>query len=271
MPAFRSGLAGCICLAAAIAAAGEFHVAPAGSPQGNGSAEQPWDLATALAAAEIVQPGDTVWLHAGTYRGGFVSSLQGAPDKPILVRGAPGERVTIDTLHRDERDNGLLLLGGADAIYRDFEVTCSHPTRETKIGGSWPQDIRRGGVDIRGDRIAAVNLVVHDCGGGFGFWAQGEAGEISGCVIYYNGWKGPDRGHGHGIYAQNARGTKRIVDNIVFHQFAYGIHAYGSEKASLKGFEIDGNICFDNGCLTRKGTMPRASWSAARRPPSESP
>jgi hypothetical protein len=40
---------------------------------------------------------------------------------------------------------------------------------------------------------------------------------------------------------------------VLFHQFAYGIHVYGSEKASLKGFEIDGNIAFENGCLTRKG------------------
>jgi hypothetical protein len=233
--------------------AAEFHVSPDGTAKGNGSKDQPWDLATALAAAETVQPGDTVWLHAGTYRGGFVSSLKGRPGQPVVVRGAAGERVTIDTQPRDERDNGLLLFGGADTIYRDFEVTCTHPARETKIAGSWPEDIRRGNVDIRGDRIAAINLVVHDCASGFGFWAEGEGGEISGCLIYNNGWKGPDRGHGHGIYAQNARGTKRIADNIVFHQFAYGIHVYGSEKASLKGFEIDGNICFENGCLTRKG------------------
>jgi hypothetical protein len=169
------------------------------------------------------------------------------------VRGRRGERVTIDTHPRDDRDNGLFLLLGADAVYRDFEVTCSHPVRETKTPGSWPAEIRRGGVDIRGDRISAVNLVVHDCAGGFGFWAEGEGGEISGCLIYYNGWRGPDRGHGHGIYAQNAKGTKWIKDNILFHQFAYGIHVYGSEKASLKGFEIDGNIAFENGCLTREG------------------
>ena len=233
--------------------AADFHVAPDGSPQGTGAAERPWDLATALAAEDKVQPGDTVWLHGATYRGGFVSKLKGRPGAPVVVRSAAGERVTIDTHPRDERDNGLLLLGGADAIYRDFEVTCSHPLRETKIAGSWPEDIRRGNVDIRGDRIAAVNLVVHDCASGFGFWAEGEGGEISGCVIYNNGWRGPDRGHGHAVYAQNARGTKRIADNIVFHQFAYGIHVYGSEKASLKGFEIDGNIAFENGCLARKG------------------
>lgn len=235
------------------AAAAEFHVGPDGSPSGTGSATEPWDLATAFAATEKVQAGDTVWLHAGTYRGGFLSHLTGQPGSPVVVRGEPGGRVTIDTHPRDEKDNGLFLLAGADAVYRDFEVTCSHPLRETQIAGSWPADIRRGSVDVRGDRISVVNLVVHDCASGFGFWADGEGGEVSGCLIYNNGWRGPDRGHGHAIYAQNARGTKRIVDNVIFHQFAYGIHVYGSEKASLKGFEIDGNIAFENGCLTRQG------------------
>ena len=244
-----------VAIFAELAAAADFHAAPDGSSRGNGSAAEPWDLTTALLATEVVKPGDTVWIHAGTYRGGFVSRLSGQPGKPVVVRGERAARVIIDTHPRegDERDNGLFLMLGADAVYRDFEVTCSHPLRETKIAGSWPADIRRGNVDVRGDRVSVVNLVVHDCGSGFGFWAEGEGGEISGCLIYNNGWRGPDRGHGHAVYAQNARGTKRIVDNVVFHQFAYGIHVYGSEKASLKGFEIDGNIAFENGCLTRKG------------------
>ncbi len=233
--------------------AAEFHVTPAGTAKGQGTATEPWDLATALLATSTVQAGDTLWLHAGTYRGGFESRLAGKPGQPVIVRGVPSERVTIDTLPRDERDNGLFLMLGPDAVYRDFEVTCSHPLRKTAIAGSWPEDIRRGNVDIRGDRVSAINLVVHDLGSGFGFWAEGEGGEISGCLIYNNGWAGPDRGHGHAIYAQNARGTKRIVDNVLFHQFAYGIHVYGSEKASLKGFEIAGNIAFENGCLTRRG------------------
>lgn len=233
--------------------AAEFHVTPAGTSKGQGTATKPWDLATALLATSTVQAGDTLWLHAGTYRGGFESRLAGKPGQPVTVRGVPGERVTIDTLPRDDRDNGLFLMLGSNAIYRDFEVTCSHPLRKTAIAGSWPEDIRRGNIDIRGDRVSAINLVVHDLGSGFGFWAEGEGGEISGCLIYNNGWAGPDRGHGHAIYAQNARGTKRIVDNVLFHQFAYGIHVYGSEKASLKGFEIAGNIAFENGCLTRKG------------------
>jgi hypothetical protein len=233
--------------------AAEFHVAVEGTSQGNGSLEKPWDLATALAAPAAVQPGDTIWLRAGTYRGGFVSRLSGRPGAPVVVRGDRNGRVTIDTHPRDQKDNGLFQLLGADVVYRDFEVTCSHPQRETKIAGSWPADIRRGSVDIRGDRISAVNLVVHDCANGFGFWSDGEGGEIRGCLIYNNGWQGPDRGHGHGIYAQNAEGTKRIADNIIFHQFGYGVQVYGSEKASLKGFDIEGNIAFENGCFRSQG------------------
>jgi len=208
-------------------------------------------LATALSATERVKPGDTVWLHAGTYLGGFTSLLTGKVDLPITVRGAPGERVTIDARPRDERDQALFAVSGSDVVFRDFEVTCSDPLRETKIAGSWPEDIRRGSIHVRGSRNSFINLVVHDLGSGFGFWSEGEGGEINGCLIYNNGWQGPDRAHGHAIYAQNATGTKKLKDNIIFHQFGYGIHVYGSEKASLKGFEIDGNICFENGALSK--------------------
>src|SRR5688572_939503 len=101
--------------------AAEFHAAPGGSPKGTGSKDAPWDLATALAATGTVKPGDTLWLHAGTYRGGFVSRLAGRPGAPVVVRGRRGARVTIDSHPRDDKDNGLLTLQGPDAVYRDFE------------------------------------------------------------------------------------------------------------------------------------------------------
>lgn len=231
--------------------AAEFHASPTGSAKGTGSHDQPWDLATSLSTDSKIQPGDTLWLHEGTYVGGFTSQLAGTKEQPIVVRGEPNKRVIINARPRDARDNALFAIEGSDVIFRDFEMTCSDPLRETKIAGSWPEDIRRGNLHVKGSRISLVNLVVHDLASGFGFWAEGEGGEISGCLIYNNGWQGPDRAHGHAIYAQNAKGTKKLKDNIIFHQFGYGIHVYGSEKASLKGFEIDGNICFENGALAR--------------------
>src|SRR5687767_1567572 len=68
----------------------EFFVAEKGRADGDGSEDRPWDLATALAHPKSIQPGDTIWLRPGVYRGGFKSTLKGAPRQPITVRGGDG-------------------------------------------------------------------------------------------------------------------------------------------------------------------------------------
>jgi hypothetical protein len=71
--------------------------------------------------------------------------------------------------------------------------------------------------------------------------------------VYYNGWQAPDRAHGHGIYTQNATGTRLIAENLLFHQFSHGVHAYGSEVAALDNITLEGNISFMNGSISRGG------------------
>ena len=237
----------------------EYHVSPEGSPLGDGGSRRPWDLQTALDGApdvdrhQRVRPGDTVWLHGGIYRGRFRSRLSGSADAPITVRQARDERATIECRLVDGEDGDpLLTIDGEHAIYWGFEVTCANPKRETVLAGSWPSDLKRGGINCRGSHVKFINLCVHDLGNGIGFWSEAEGGEISGCLIYHNGWKGPDHGHGHGIYAQNKRGRKRFIDNVIFNQFGYGIHCYGTSNAFLNGFHIEGNAGFNNGCLNKK-------------------
>jgi len=229
--------------------AGEHFVSPDGKPDGAGTKDSPWNLATALAGAKgKVQPGDTVWLLGGTYKGTFQSTLKGLKDAPIIVRGVAGQRVTIDCQPPEGKNTSCqFIVLGEWAVFRDFEVMHSGKTRFTKETGSSPKDINRGRANCLGANIKFINLVVHDCDEGFGFWSNGEGGEIYGCIVYNNGWDAPDRGHGHAIYTQNKTGIKRLVDNIMFNQFCYGIHAYGSEKAFINGFHIEGNVSFNNG------------------------
>jgi len=71
-------------------AAREFFVAPAGLPRNAGTADSPWDLRTALNNARgIVQPGDTVFLLDGTYRGHFSVRTSGSPGLPIKFKALP--------------------------------------------------------------------------------------------------------------------------------------------------------------------------------------
>lgn len=232
--------------AAGAGRAAEFAVSPAGTAAGDGSAARPWDLQTALDQPKAVRPGDTLRLLGGVYRGVFTARLKGAAGAPVTLRAAPGARATIDCMAPDGR-MGLFTVEGEHARYWGFEVTCSGTDRWAEEKGSQPTESARGGVNGTGGHIAFINLVVHDGSNGFGFWSGGEGGEIYGCIIYNNGWDAPDRGHGHAIYAQNKTGTKRLVDNVMFNQFCYGIHVYGSGRAFLNGFHVEGNASFNNG------------------------
>lgn len=222
-----------------------YYVSPDGSESGDGSAARPWDLAKALSHPAVVRGGDTIWVRAGTYTGRFTSSLRGATGAPIVVRAYPGERATID---------GSLLVQGSGTVYWGFEVMNSTFRRVSTQSTSSPTDIGASGVgvDSRGADNRFVNLVIHDTPTGITAFNAAADNEVYGCLIYNNGWEAPDRGHGHGIYAQNATGTKRIADNIVFNQFGYGLHVYGSSAASLRGFDIEGNVLFTNGSISPK-------------------
>jgi len=247
-------VAGAILASAAAAGGKDYYVSPEGTAAGEGSRARPLDLATALSAKSPARPGDTVWLLGGTYRGKFTSRLKGTAEAPITIRQAPGARATIDC--RTGQGDALFTVDGEHTWFWGFEVTCSDPKRATKIAGSHPIDIRRGQIHCIGSHIRFINLIVHDLACGFGIWSGGTGGQIYGCLIYNNGWQGPDRGHGHAIYAQNKAGTKRLTDNVMFNQFGYGIHAYGSPRAFLKNFHVEGNVCFNSGSLSAGRTAP---------------
>src|SRR5262249_51274899 len=77
-------------------AAHSLYVSTDGWKGGDGTREHPFDLATALARG-AAHPGDTVWVHEGTYTGAFVSELTGTAEAPIIVRPLPGDHVVLDS------------------------------------------------------------------------------------------------------------------------------------------------------------------------------
>src|SRR3989449_8570596 len=124
-----------------------FYASPTGSPSGDGSFANPWDLATALSGPAAVTPGSTIWLRGGTYTNavdprGFASTLMGTPDAPIVVGQYPGERATV---------TNILFVTGAYTWFWGFEVT--NPA---------PQQGVMHGVHLKGPGIKVINLVVHD-------------------------------------------------------------------------------------------------------------
>jgi hypothetical protein len=72
----------------------EYHVSVKGSDANNGSASLPFK--TIYAAVKVAFPGDTITVHAGTYRE-WVNPLRGgeSDSKRIVYRVAPGEKAEI--------------------------------------------------------------------------------------------------------------------------------------------------------------------------------
>ena len=240
----------------------------AGNP---GTKEAPWDLPSALAGRAEVKPGDVVWVRGGTYRGKQELKLTGRDGAPIHVRAYPGERATL-------MDGTLFVEVPASHVWIwDLEIATSTPPEQRVIreAGSHPRLPANfaDGISIRHTNSAAVmkdvkliDLVIRDTSQGISFWIDAVDSEIHGCLIYDNGWKAPDRGHGHCIYTQNRDGIKTISGNILSAKYdgAYTLHAYGSDNAYVDNYVAEDNIAYETGPFLIGGGRPSRNIKVLR-------
>src|SRR5262249_48096717 len=139
---------------------------------------------------------------------------------PITVREYPGEHAVIDGAGAPG-DN--VVIDGAWIVFRDLELMSSLPGRvTTTVSNSWRPTL----LVNKASHVKFVNLMIHDGGGGFFNFTTAADVEVYGCVIYNNGWQGPDRGHGHGLYIKSNQGPVMLRENVIFNQFGYGIHGF---------------------------------------------
>ncbi len=204
-------------------------MSPNGSASGDGSFAKPWDLATALDGPAQVTPGSTIWLRGGTYADGpylghgYLSNLTGTPDAPIVVRQYPGERATITK---------FLFIRGAYTWYWGFEVV--HPAPQ--VGFAF-------GINTRGPGTKFINLVIHDASAsGIFIGPEATDAEVYGTISYNNG---RTDNQDHGIYCQSQSSTL-LKDNIVFDNWAFGIHCYSGTGPYLQNIRLEGNAAFNN-------------------------
>lgn len=243
--------------------AAEWRVAPPGTAQGRGTTASPWDIGSALGGEQPVAPGDTIWLHSGTYKRPFENlgmgwpvRLAGTAGAPIHIRAFPGQRVTVD--------GGLNIQAPSTHLWVwDLEILVSEPRPASPLPPDPTyQNLQRpwGGLNVHGgDHCKFINLVIHDNAQGVSWWVGSKDSELHGCIIYDNGWPGTDRGHGHAVYTQNREGTKVISDCLFTGGFGYTLHAYGSSRASVDNYRVEGNIAWAANTFLIGGGQPSRS------------
>lgn len=200
--------------------------------------DNPVTLSRAIASTKVL-PGDVLSVADGIYSGDFVATITGSMDDPVIVRARNAGGVKI---------NGGMLITGKHIRFEGIEFCYSGwETRLSSLAGSAPSDIQSKNLYAAGDDVSFVDCSIHDY---FSPLFPTIGGDIIGCHIYNNGWKGPDRGHGHGIYSQNGPApdmqTKLYRYNIVHDNFGWGFHIW-DEAAYLNEYTVEHNISFRAG------------------------
>lgn len=238
----------------------EFHVFPKdhqitkGSEFGDGSLQNPWDLQTALKQKpEVVNGGDTIWLHGGIYSGRFISNLQSTiANKNIIVSSYKDEWAILNG-NIPGPAVATLSIRGKNVTYQNFEISPINLTiRDENVEG-----FRQfGGISHNGGtNCKFINLIIRGNNGlGFGSWNKTGGTIIANCIVYDNGYLGKNvKGLGEGFYVQNDSDTEtRILkNNIIFNNYYKGIEVWSANRKAdreyVKNITLENNVIFNSG------------------------
>ncbi len=228
----RVVLLGLLCIAAPTFAETYFVAPPPAGDDGNpGTIDSPW--ATLQHAADIVQPGDTVLVRAGSYTGAqFTTS--GTAAMRIVVQAFPGEEVDI-VADNPSTPDGINLEGASYMTIAGFRVDgrtragiravlCEHVTlrdNRTDANGRW--GIFTGFCD---DLLIEGNVTTNSF-------------------------------DEHGIYVSNSGDRPVIRGNLIYGNNANGIHMNGDVSQGGDGVisdaVVENNIIYDNGVAGGSG------------------
>ena len=224
-PTIRMFLVPVFLIAARLASAAIYYVAPHGDDNNPGTIDQPWQ--TLQHAADTIGPGDTVEVRAGNYVGGYFTT-SGTANAPIVLEAYPGESPAI-TADNPTTPDGINLEGASFMVVQGFTVngrtrtgiravTCEHVT------------IRNNSMD-----------------------QNGEWGILTGfCddLLIENNVTSRSIGQ-HGIYVGNSGDRPVIRGNVIFGNNANGIHMNGDISQGGDGIIsdalVEANIIYDNG------------------------
>ena len=242
----------------ALAGTARHVIASGGTASGTAAdSAHGWTLAWALNAANTtLSPGDTVWIHAGTYSGTYTATRSGSSGSPIIYRVRPGQRATIDA-GSPFTASATLGINAAYIWVWGLEIMSS---ATTKAGGdatygnfSWPDNIAQpegivflptdGSVDLPGVRI--IRCIIHDTKQGYSHWKGGRNSEVTDCVFYDNGWydtNGDAHGHNWYIQTQPMNGTVKFTNNINERSYDNAFQLYGSASTYGDSVYVENNI-----------------------------
>jgi parallel beta-helix repeat protein len=200
-----------------------FFVATNGNDANDGSSASPW--LTLQHAADVVRAGDTVDVRAGNYAG-FDLWTDGTATSPITFHAESG--VVIDRANQRTAD-GINLEGADWIVIEGFKVT--------GVGRAGIRSVINHNVTIRNNNC--------DSNGRWGIFTG-----FSDDLLIENNIASRS-GAEHGIYVSNSGDRPIIRGNVIWGNYANGIHMNGDISQGgdgiISGALVERNTIYDNG------------------------
>src|SRR5437660_3448988 len=229
-----------------------YYVSPNGSDRNAGSVKRP--SATMEYAAMWLLPGDTVHVRPGVYTGRIATAASGVADARITYISEQKWEAyivgdVVDPSAWDNRGNYVDIICfdvsgvGRTGLYNDGSHVRFIANHVHDIAGPTSALCDNGGAGIfhgnySGSDNDTIGNRVHDIG-----WTNASQCATSGSQV-------------HGIYHANRGG--HIVNNLVYHNRAYGIHLWHAASDVV----ISGNTVFhtgSSGLLVGAGDKPKGN------------
>jgi parallel beta-helix repeat protein len=229
-------------LPAVVAGAATYYTAGTGNDANPGTLTQPFR--TLKHGVSVLQPGDSLYVRAGTYAEALIGAIPGGTSwaNPVTVAAYPGESVTLRP--KSGPDSVLmfygaeqyiviagLILDGTNVNYDAVKITVTGANSfahhiclvSCEIKNAYEQGIL---VTDGANYNVFLNLLVHD--------NALSRGKRSLPQWYY-----------HGIYISTDHNL--IQGCRVYHNAGYGIHCYDDSGISAHDNVIYGNVSYNNG------------------------
>jgi parallel beta-helix repeat protein len=229
---------------AATGLAEDLHVATTGSDWSAGSATAPFR--TIRQGLEVAGPGDTLYLHAGTYAeevSSYAGRIRGGESwaNALIIAAFPGDTVVLEPPSGSDR---VVTLADASASYiviRGIVMDARNVRYEgVKITWSSP-DPANSSHHIRIEDSEVINAP------GQGVLVAGHHNELLRLRVHGNGLSDFD----HGIYISS---PDNLVDGCEVYQNAgWGVHVYNGEATDADRNTVRNNRIHDNARVGRRG------------------
>ena len=157
------------------AAAKQYFVSKDGNDRNDGTEGTPFG--TIGYAVTKLRPGDTLTIRGGTYEENFSVPVSGTKERPIVIRGAPGEKVYIQSGYGSPLVGGITVTNQNYIHFQDFCIYGNHIVPEgfaeytiqaVNCRGLLFQRMVISGANHKLHAVNCDDIRIEDCGFSYG-------------------------------------------------------------------------------------------------------